>query len=132
MRWRSRVSICGRSMSEASIMVRLRIPFHRFDHERGCVFRREARGIFRHAPQQVWMLDKFPDLMRQSFGGQFGLLEEDRRPNARENFRVLGLMIFGGVGKWYQDRWERERGELSQTGRARSAQGEIRGTVDFL
>jgi hypothetical protein len=37
-------------------MIWLRISFHRFHDERGCVFRREPRGIFRHAPQFVRIL----------------------------------------------------------------------------
>src|SRR3954454_14795608 len=108
MRWRSRVSIFWRSRSEASIMIGLRISFHRFDYQPGCVFRREARGILRHSLQLVWMVDELPDLMRQGLGRQVRFLQNDRCARAREDFRVFRLVILGRVRKWDQDRRERK------------------------
>src|SRR5438045_9263589 len=103
MRWRSRVSIFWRSRSEASIMIGLRISFHRFDYQPGCVFRREARGILRHLLLLVWMVDELPDLMRQGLGRHVRFVQNDRCVGAGEHFRVFRLVILGRVRSWYLD-----------------------------
>ena len=74
IRWRSRVSNGCRLTSEASVMSRLRISFHRFHDERSRVFRREPRRIFRHALQLIWIVDQSANLLRQRIRREVGFL----------------------------------------------------------
>src|SRR5437764_2582276 len=132
IRWRSRVSIFCRSISETSVMIRLRISFHRFHDEHGCVFRRELRRILRHAPQFVRVFDQLANFPAERIASDIGFLQNNCGIGPRENLGVARLMVLGGVRERNQDGRQSKGGQLGQTGCAGTRDGEIGRAINLL
>src|SRR4051812_49015495 len=100
MRWRSPVSICWRLSSEPSVMIRLGIPLHRFNHERSRILRGETRRNFRKTLELLRIVNQLADFLRQQLGGEVGFFQEQGRAGANENLGVPRLVILGRVRIW--------------------------------